>query len=264
MNVISSPTNPHIMKIASLKTKKGRDKLGLFMVEGTRAIMTFFNAGWRCTELIFLRDADNPFSDYTQQAAITYVTLPLMKKISATTTSSGYIALFRIPPLAPLVSKPGIVLLDIHDPGNMGTLIRTAVAFNVQCIIIDGCDPFHPKVTQASAGALSVAHIVQTNWEELIDMLPVCSPSNPLNLVALVPSGGKKPAQVDLTNALLVIGNEAHGIPENIITQCNALMTIPVPGNLESLNAAIAGAIGLYIQYNQRHNTSHPNDVRVV
>jgi len=264
MNIISSPTNPHIKMIASLKTKKGRDKHGLFMVEGTRAIMSFFTAGWQCTELILLGNTDNPFSEFTQQAKITYVTTPLMKKISATTTPSGLIALFDIPAQKPLVSKPGIVLLDIRDPGNMGTLIRTAVAFNVQCIIIDGCDPFNPKVMQASAGALAQAYIVQTPWEELINMIQALTPSKPMNLVALIPSGGTSPRKINLTNALLVVGNEAHGIPTNIVTQCNDLMTIKMPGSLESLNAAIAGAIGLYIQYNQQQSTSQTDNEDVV
>jgi RNA methyltransferase, TrmH family len=124
----------------------------------------------------------------------------------------------------------------------MGTLIRSCAAMNYKTVVcIKGTDPWSPKVVQASAGTIGMVNIFQVTWDELIQN------KQNLNLCALVVSGGNKPQDIDLSNTLLVVGSEAHGIPDEWLGQCEQKLTLPMPGKTESLNAAVAGSIALYL-----------------
>ena len=135
--------------------------------------------------------------------------------------------------------------MEISDPGNMGTLIRTAAAMNIaHVIIIGGTDPYSPKVIQSTAGSFATITLYQTTLPILINQK--------LDLCALVVKDGQTPDKINLADKFLVVGNEAHGLNEEQIKACSSKLTIPMPGHTESLNAAIAGAIGLYIMSTQR------------
>ncbi len=124
----------------------------------------------------------------------------------------------------------------------MGTLIRTAAAMNKKTIVcVESVDPWNPKVVQATAGAIGSVNIFCINWDELL-----LNKKN-LSLCALVAINGKNPDTVNLQNSLIVVGNEAHGIPEQWIAACDTQITLPMPGKFESLNAAVAGSIALYL-----------------
>jgi TrmH family RNA methyltransferase len=126
----------------------------------------------------------------------------------------------------------------------MGTLIRSAIAMGIKSVVIvEGTDPWSPKVIQASAGTIIQANVFQIGWDQLIKN------KKNLKLCALVVKGGKKPNQIDFKDILLVVGNEANGIPDNWLSKCEEKMTLPMPGNTESLNAAIAGSIALYLAF---------------
>jgi TrmH family RNA methyltransferase len=166
----------------------------------------------------------------------------VMAKMSTSKNPSGICAIFTIPTELPLPQQgPGIVLVDVSDPGNLGTLIRTAAAMNIkEIILIGGVDPYNSKVIQSTAGCMTTVNLYQTTWQHLIDQTQ-------LNLCALVVQNGTTPGKIDLKNKFLVVGNEAHGLSPVQVQACHDTMTIPMPGHAESLNAAIAGAIGLYL-----------------
>lgn len=180
---------------------------------------------------------------------ITIVSDSVMNKMSSSVTPSGILGVFSIPKNQPLNQlNNGIVLAQISDPGNMGTLIRTAAAMNVKTVIIvEGTDPWSPKVVQATAGCLAFVNMFCIDWPTLVQS----AKQHNIKLVAMVVSGGKKPDELSFENSLLVIGNEAHGMPEAWIHDCDAAMTLPMPGKTESLNAAIAGSIAMYLAYNK-------------
>ena len=171
-----------------------------------------------------------------------------MKKMSTVATPSGFLGLFEIPaPPAPQQLTAGLVLAQISDPGNMGTLIRTAIACGVTSIVIvEGVDPWSAKVIQSSAGTISWIHVFEFDWQTLIDH------KKDLQLCALVVSEGIMPTELNPTKSLLVVGNEAHGIPSQWQQHCDQLVTLPMPGKTESLNAAIAGSIALYWTFVQK------------
>jgi len=243
MKKITSRNNPLIKKIVALHKKKQRKAAQQFIAEGMRACSTLINAGYQPIILYVIDTMLDYAKQFIDEEKIILVDATVMKKISTATTPSGLLGLFTIPP-TPKVGQlgTGVVLAQINNPGNMGTLIRSAAAMNkTSIVIVEGVDPWSPKVIQASAGSIAFINIFQFTWEELIHN------KGSLKLCALVVSHGKKSHKIDLSNTLLVIGSEAEGIPQNWVNNCDEKLTLPMPGMVESLNAAVAGSIALYL-----------------
>ena len=240
---ITSPDNQLVKHVVQLHSSKYREKYQEFIAEGFKTISTLLHAESKLMTLFsteeFLYDAKQIADD----KKIMCVTPAVMQKISCSKTPSGLLAIFSIP-AQPSFDQlgAGIVLAHIADPGNMGTLIRTAVAMNKKTVVcVETVDPWNPKVVQASAGAIGEVALFRITWHDLIHNkgdLPLC---------ALVATEGKTPDAVNLHHALIVVGNESAGIPAEWIAQCDEKMTLPMPGKFESLNAAVAGSIALYL-----------------
>ncbi len=260
---IISTCNPEIKEITKLHDSKFRKNSNKCLFQNIRAIETALQANLKLDK-IYITEPNlqlilNLFKSYNiNNSLITLVSESIINKISTLKNSSGIVATFYIKEnnIKTLKScTSGLVLAQINDPGNMGTLIRTSVACNIKNIfIIEGADPYSSKVIQASAGTIALADIYQISWQELIDY------KEDLKLYALVAKNGEsifnenfcKPA--DNNNILLVVGNEANGIKAEWLNDCNKLITLKMPGNTESLNAAIAGSIALYIAFCQNNN----------
>jgi len=242
MKKIQSIHNPKIKKIVTLQTSKGRSKEKQFIAEGSRTCQTLLESPLKLIQLYVTEKMVPEAHKLTGEKNMTGISEMLMEKIAPSKTPSGILGVFSTPQQkVPNIIKPGLVLADISDPGNMGTLIRSSVTFGFpQIIIIDGCDPWNPKVIQASAGTIGFAQILQLNWDELKNH------AERPPLVALVPHGGTT-IKAGKKNRLLVVGNEAHGIPAKWLKDCEELLTLPMPGKTESLNAAVAGSIALYL-----------------
>lgn len=245
MKQINSLTNSHIKQIVELHETKGRKEYGLCLVEGIRAVTTFIQAGQKLQELLVTEQLITQAEALCSVDRIALVNNQVMRKISSQVTPSGIVGIFKIPQICPLSQLgPGIVLAQLQDPGNMGALIRTAVAVNVSSVvIIEGTDPWSPKVIQASAGTIAQASLFQTTWSELI------AHKKDITLSALVTHSGTDIRKLSLNNNLLAVGSEAHGLPASWQAQCDNLVTLPMPGKAESLNAAIAGSIALYLAF---------------
>lgn len=242
MKLITSLINPEVKAVASLHRSKYRKEKKQFIAEGVRACKTIVDAGHEprytyATAALF-PDAREIVGD----ELVTEVSPEVMQKMSAATSASGLLMVFAIPEEPALETlSSGLVLAQISDPGNMGTLMRTASAMNVKTVVcIEGCDPWSPKVVQASAGTIGYLTIHQISWQTLIEH------KHKLQLCALVVQGGTNPKELSFEKSLLVVGNEAHGIPEAWSAQCDQKLTLPMPGKAESLNAAVAGSIALY------------------
>lgn len=247
MKTISSRTNPAIKQVASLKSKKGRSTHNQFVAQGIRACSALIDQKLLPDALYVTQNNLEAAQEIISDERIVIVDPHVMEKISSETTSSGMLGVFPIPPAPkPSQLKTGIVLAQISDPGNMGTLIRTAAALAIPSIvIIQGADPWSPKVVQASAGTIGMVDIFQWDWQQLI------THKTNKKLCALVASGGKSPKEIQFANSLIVVGSEAHGMPEAWIADCEEKLTLPMPGNAESLNAAVAGSIALYMAYGE-------------
>ncbi len=256
MKYITSVNNPEIKKIVRLHSAAGRKKYKLFIAQGIRAITGFLDPSFTLHSIYSTEDHYHKFFSQLNhypisENLITIVPEHIIKKISPTATASGIVAVFNIPTLpAWNLLSSGIVLANITDPGNMGTLIRTTAALNLKTVVIinESVDPWSPKVVQATAGALSMLTIFQCTWEELL----LYTRKFNIMLAGLVVQNGKPLDSISLANTqqtLLVVGNEAHGLPLEWQQSCNMLVSLPMPGNTESLNAAVAGSIALYLTH---------------
>ena len=245
MKIINSRQNPHVKTLVALRRATSRRTQGKFIAEGIRVVSALVSSGWQPLALYatekMLHQAQALLDANGTPDLLTCVTDHVMEKISTTKSSSGLLGVFTTPFSKVLKLTDGLVLAKITDPGNTGTLIRTCAAMNRQTVIIvDGCDPWSPKVVQASAGTIGNVVVHEWDWDYLI------ARKGNATLNALVVKDGSQPQQSSNNQTLLVVGNEAHGIPNKWLEQCDTQTTLAMPGKTESLNAAVAGSIALY------------------
>lgn len=243
MKIISSVQNPEIKDMLKLADPKGRREQRRFAVEGSRAIRTFIDAGYKPIRLYVDEEEVSAMQQLFPQQELTAVLSSVMNRMSHAKTPSGIMAVFSIPKSKDLsLLQSGIVLAQISDPGNMGTLIRTCAAMGKKSVvIIEGADVWSPKVIQASAGTIALVDIFELPFEKLVQ-----SKKN-LKLWSLVVEGGTAMSQD--ADTLLMVGSEAHGIPQEWVEKSDARITLAMPGKTESLNAAIAGSIAMYLAW---------------
>jgi len=243
MKTIVSRQNPQIKQIAKLKLQKERIQQKKFIAEGYRTCKTIIDSDIELLELYTTQAMLEKAKEIAPEGKIIIVAEPVMEKLSAAKAPSGLLGVFEIPK-APAMENigSGIVLANMANPGNMGTLVRSCAAMGLKSVVcVEGTDPWAPKVVQASAGTIANIDLFELSWEDLLKKDPH------VKLIALIVQGGKKPQEINFKNTLLVIGNEAHGIPEQWIADCDEKLTIPMPGKTESLNAAVAGSIAIYL-----------------
>ncbi|MBS5519009.1 MAG: RNA methyltransferase [Acidaminococcus sp.] len=248
---LTSLQNETVKKAASLQQKKYRQREGLFLVEGVRAVREVRSSAWTVTAYFFT-DLPEDFQKEAQTSDIPYyeVTGDIMKKLTATEEPQSLAALVRLEERRLETVHPGkgliLVLDEIHDPGNVGTMIRTARAMNAEGVILlcGSADLYNPKVVRAAMGNLF--HIpVFTGITE--DVLMDFAQKEGWTLVATALEGA-----VDLrkftypSKTLLIMGSEAEGVSSSLLEKSAARVKIPMLGEAESLNVGVAAGILLY------------------
>lgn len=252
VKLIESRQNSEIKNIVALHERKHRRAQKRYIAQGLRVCSSLKQSGQTLQQLYatsgMLQEAQKLVSGHS----ITLVTDDVMEKISTTESPSGLLGIFLLPePPKDKTLTSGVVLAQVTDPGNMGTLIRSCAAMGHKTVvIIEGTDAWSPKVVQASAGTIGMVNIITMSWPELVHA------KRNTKLCALIVHGGKDPNRLDLRDTLLVVGNEASGIPAQWVADCDESLTLPMPGHAESLNAAIAGSIALYLSANIERNGS--------
>jgi len=235
----------------NLATKKGRLEAGAFLVEGDRAIKQIVATHPdEIIEIIAIEKPSPAYHDYS----IRFVTTKQFRSISQTKTPQGTIAVVRLPLdtfsdyLPETIGTKILLLEDVQDPGNVGTLIRTAAAFNFSGVIlsIKCADPLSQKCIQSTAGTvLSVWIRKTTHYLKFIEVLK----KNGYSLIAADLKGIKDPSMLYYQDKLLLaLGNEASGLSESILNASNHRFQIPIiRQQAESLNVAACGAICMYL-----------------
>ncbi len=221
--IITSVSNEKIKNYRKLLQKKYRDETNLFIVEGFHLVEEAQKA--RLIHEIIT-------SDFQQKG--TLVSEHVLKVLTTTKTPQNIVAICRKPAVKKL-GKRVLALSDVQDPGNVGTLIRTCVAFNYDDVIISGVDVFNPKVIRASQGAIFKINILQTN--------DVSKYFKNFHVVgAVVDTLAKNYQEINPKQPfMIVLGNEGQGISHEIIDKIDEMVYIPI--HFESLNVASAGAI---------------------
>ena len=237
--LITSLNNEHIKQLIKLKDKKYRDEQGLFLVDTKHLVMEAYKAGL-LKELILHKDELYPLD-----VNITYVTNDILKKISQTTTPSRVMGLVEKKMEEDVIGERVLILDNIQDPGNLGTIIRSAVAFNIDTIILsnDTVDLYNPKVVRASQGMIFHINIIRRNIHKIIPELK----SDGYKIVGTKVTNGHDVKEASIySHFALIIGNEGHGISKDIDELCDEYLYIKMNEKCESLNASIAASIIMY------------------
>jgi TrmH family RNA methyltransferase len=230
--------------IKSLQQKKFRKEHSLFIAEGIKSVTEFIQSGYSI-KIIFSTPHTIPKLDnLSQKIKVQEITETELKKISLLTNSHDLLALIHIPqktniPIESFKKTFTIVLDDVQDPGNFGTIIRIADWFGFKQIICSNntVEAYNPKVVQATMGSLARVRLHYTNLEDFFknNRYPVYG--------ALL--NGDSIYQTDFSNkeGFLVLGNEGKGISPEVLKYVTKAVTIPRLGEAESLNVAASAAI---------------------
>ena len=229
---ITSLQNEHVKYWNSLKEKKVRDKERRFFIEGDHLIS---EAKKQNLVLETISTVD--------ESADFLVTKEIMKKISSQATISENAAVVRFIP-EDKISGNIIVLDGIQDPGNLGTIIRSCIAFGFTNIILSdtSVDLYNPKVIRATEGMIFYINVLRRN---LLDFLPVLKGMN-YKIVGTDVASGKDIRKLKKENIALVLGNEGNGISEDVKNLCDEFVNIKMSSNCESLNVGVAASILMY------------------
>lgn len=236
---ITSRKNPLVQQVRKLLTsRKAREEAGLFVSDGTK-LLKEAAAYCRGLHTVFLTDGVE--ADLPEYVRVIRVSREVMEAISPMESPQGAVFLCRLPEKMPFVPEKGMLLLDgIQDPGNVGTILRTADAWNVPVALLEGCaDPFSHKVVRASMGAVFRRPIVVTTWEEARDG---CARAEiPIGVTALRQTA-RDIRSADVASMAVVIGSEGQGVRQEILSEARNALIIPMNPHCESLNAAVAAA----------------------
>ncbi len=232
-----------ISLITSLQHKKFRTQHNLFVVEGIKSVLEFIHSSYKISKIFATAEAAAKLGKIPQNIKLDELTDAEFNKISGLKNPQGALALVEIPQfdqlhITNLKGKHSLILDDVQDPGNLGTIIRTAEWFGIENIIcsIGTVDAYNPKVVQATMGSLSRIKIHYLDLEEFIlkNNMPIFGALLNGESIYETNFGGE---------GFIMMGNEGNGIRESLIPKVDKAVTIPRVGNAESLNVAVATTI---------------------
>lgn len=241
--VITSRKNPLLQQVRKLLTsRQERQKTGLFVADGTKLLQEAVT-WWQGLDTVILSEGVE--ADVPETVRIVRVPGDVMESISPMQSPQGALFLCRLPEQESFAPQPGMLLLDgIQDPGNLGTILRTADAFSVPVALLEGCaDPYSHKVVRASMGAVFRMKLPQTTWQQAQE---ACQKANiPVAVTALC-DGARDIRQAPVGGMAVVIGSEGQGVRSEILNAAQEKLIIPMSARCESLNAAIAASIVMW------------------
>ena len=256
------PLGPRHTDIATLRRLVGRRSArrdeGRFVVEGPVLVAELCASDLRVDRVYLSVDAEVP--DGVPAHLVQPVRAGVLERALDTVTSRGVAAIARIPDASPsdrlaratAEGRPVLVAVEIADPGNLGTIIRAAEASGCAAVLVTDrtVDAWSPKVVRSAAGACFRLPVVAGGTPaEAVDLCDAAG----LDTVALVARNGTALDLVDLSGSVaLVLGNEAHGLPDEVVAACRARGSIEMEGPTESLNVAMAATIACFEALRQR------------
>lgn len=237
--VITSLNNEHIKEINKLKEKKYRDTTSTFLIEGEHLVYEAIKENL-VKELIVLEGEDF----YSENVPVTFVSKEVMKKISSMDSYPNVIAVSN-KKKEEKINGNVLILDDIQDPGNLGTIIRSSVAFNIDTIILSPrtVDLYNSKVIRSTQGMLFHINVIVRDLEKTIKELK----KDNYKIYGTKVDNGKNIKEIKKHDKyVLVIGNEGKGISSAVSNLCDEYLYIKMNEKVESLNAAVAASILLY------------------
>ena len=240
--LITSLNNDKVKELVKLKDKKYRDQNNIFFVEGKDLIDEAYK-NRLLNELYLVDGTENPYPDIP----CTYITKEIMKKISDMESISSYFGICHKQKEKELGNRL-LILDNIQDPGNLGTIIRSAVAFNFDTIVLstNTVDLYNPKVLRSTKGMLFNINIIVRDLNSFIDTL------NEYTIYGTDVASGIDIKDEILPNKLaIIIGNEGKGISDEIKNKCEKFIYLKMDSKCESLNAGVSASIIMYEVYHR-------------
>ncbi len=240
---ITARKNPLMQQIRKLfSSRKEREATGLFACDGTKLLQ---EAVRYFPELDTVVLSDGVQAQLPEHIRLVRVPEDVMESISPMAAPQGAVFLCRLPARTAFEPKAPMLLLDgIQDPGNLGTILRTADALQVPVALLEGCaDPYSHKVVRASMGAVFRSPVVQTTWQEAEAAF------RDANIPVAVTALSDRAVDIrraDVEKMALVIGSEGQGVRPEILQQADQELIIPMNPKCESLNAAVAASIAMW------------------
>ncbi len=239
MKQITSVNNEYIKSIAKLNDKKNRCKAKKFIIEGFHLITEAYNAGL-LLEILTIKELNN-YSDVNQ----IIVSEQIIQKLSSTANPQGVVGVCEMKNDKTIKGSKILLLDNINDPGNMGTIIRASLGFNIDTIILseDCADIYNLKTLRASQGSIFHMNIIFKDLKEAIRELK----ENNIYIIgtSLRNAIPLKECKIN-NNYAILLGNEANGVRKELLEQCDCNIKIEINNKLESLNVAVAGSIIMY------------------
>ena len=240
---ITSRKNAFVQQVRRLLTsRKERQSAGLFVADGTKLLQEAVRF-WDGLDTVILTEGVE--AQVPEHVRVVTVSREIMEYISPMETPQGALFLCKLPQQTDFTPKPGMLLLDgIQDPGNIGTILRTADALDIPVALLAGCaDPYSHKVVRSSMGAVFRTPVVQSTWAEV---QRGCKAAGiPVGVTALS-DRAKDLRNADVKQMAVVIGSEGQGVRREILECADRELIIPMNPRCESLNAAIAAAIVMW------------------
>jgi TrmH family RNA methyltransferase len=259
---ITSASNPLIKMLRGLDRKRNRSETGLFLAEGTRLVLQGFNNGWKADALVCATSMiDRPIvADLIERAQMLntkVVDVPhrVMEQITRKDNPGAVVAAFRqqhrkLADLPALEQGIWLALYEIRDPGNLGTILRTADCAGLAGVVLIGtcCDPYSVEAVRASMGSVFDIDFASSDF----DTFNSWRRDARLHMVAASVNGTVRHDLARYTNkAVIIMGNEQAGLPPDVEAACDTLALIPMRGGADSLNLAQATAIMSYEAWRQ-------------
>lgn len=245
MKRIESPKNERMKQLKKLHTKKGRDQSRLFLIEGVHLIEEALKYDGVVKEIYVEENFVLPTSFHIQNVAVTYVTKRVMTELSQTETPQGVVAVCRkLTHDVNFVQGTYLLIDRVQDPGNVGTMIRTADAAGLTAVILSEgtVDMYNDKVIRASQGSIFHIPVVKANLLEWVEKYKENIPIFGTSL-----TNAKSYEKVEKQNDFaLIVGNEGEGVSRELLSKTRENIFIPMYGKAESLNVAVATGILLY------------------
>lgn len=240
---ITSRKNPLLQQVKKLlSSRKAREEAGLFAADGVKLLAEAVR-WYPGLDTVIL--SDGVHADVPESVRLFRVPEDVMASISPMESPQGALFLCRLPERKAYVPQPGCLLLDgIQDPGNLGTILRTADALDIPVTLLEGCaDPYSPKTVRASMGAVFRTQPVKADWAEV---KAACGVAGIPVAVTALSQRAKDLRNADLHGMAVVIGSEGQGVCREILESADGELIIPMNKRCESLNAAVAAAIVMW------------------
>ena len=241
--IITSLNNPTIKEISKLKNKKYRDLTNTYLVEGDHLVEEAYKNNL-LIKIILLEDT---LCNYDIEKI--YITKEVMKKLTELDTPNKIIGIVKKNTPLPIGNK--ILILDnIQDPGNLGTIIRSSVAFDIDTIVLspNTVDIYNPKVIRSTQGMIFYTNIITLELKEFINEIKTKN----YTIFGTDVRNGKNIKEITLPEKFaLVLGNEGQGVSKEIESLCDDNIYIKMSSKCESLNVSVATSILLYEVYNK-------------